>query len=72
MKMIHLLVLLDGTMVKVSKDFKIGTISSDVNGQGIYGAVYAVSKSVYRKRNTKAIKKLLVNSVLTPQLNLGN
>lgn len=72
MKMIHLLVLLDGTMVKVSKDFKVGTVSSDVSGEGIYGAVYTVSKHVYKKRHTKPIKKLLVNSIFHPQINFGN
>lgn len=71
MKMIHLLVLLDGTMVKVSSDLKVGTVSSDVNGEGIYGAVYAVSKHVYKKRHNKVIKDLLVDSIHYPQINFG-
>ena len=72
MKMIHLLVLLDGTMIKVSSTMKVGTVSSDVNVEGIYGAVYAVSKRVYKKRHNKVIKKLLVDSIFDPQINFGD
>lgn len=71
MKMIHLLVLLDGTMIKVSSTMKVGTVSSDVSGEGIYGAVYAVSKRIYKKRHNKVIKKLLVDSIFDPQINFG-
>ena len=71
MKMIKLLVLIDGTMVKVSSSMKVGTVSSDVQGEGIYGAVYAVSKRVYKKRHNKVIKKLLVDSIFDPQINFG-
>lgn len=71
MKMIKLLVLLNGNMVKVSSKTKVGTVSSDVQGEGIYGAVYAVSKSVYKNRHKKAIKKLLIDSVYAPQINFG-
>ena len=72
MKMIKLLVLIDGTMVKVSSTMKVGTVSSDVSGEGIYGAVYAVSKRVYKKRHNKVIKKLLVDSIFDPQINFGD
>ncbi len=44
--MIHLLVLLDGTMVKVSSDLKVGTVSSDVSGEGIYGVEISHTMSV--------------------------
>lgn len=71
MKMIKLLVLLDGTMIKVSSTMKVGTVSSDVQGEGIYGAVYAVSNRVYKKRHNKVIKKLLVDSIFDPQINFG-
>lgn len=69
MKMIKLLVLRNGKMVKVPPYSNTGKV---MLGEDVIGAVYAVSKSVYRNRNNKAIKKLLVDSILNPQLNLGN
>lgn len=69
MKMIKLLVLRNGKMVKIPPYSNTGKV---MLGEDIIGAVYAVSKSVYRNRNNKAIKKLLVDSILNPQLNLGN
>lgn len=69
MKMIKLLVLRNGKMVKIPPYSNTGKV---MLGEDVIGAVYAVSKSVYRNRNNKAIKKLLVDSILTPQLNLGN
>lgn len=73
MKMIKLLVLIDGTMTKVSSDFEVGIIMNKHKGlNNICGAIYSVSKSIYKKRNTKAIKKLLVNSIHTPQIDFGN
>lgn len=64
MKMIKLLVLLDGTMVKVSSKMEVGTVMNTHKCvDRICGAVYSVSKGVYKKRNTKSIKKLLVNSI---------
>lgn len=73
MKMIKLLVLLDGTMVKVSSEMEVGTIMNTHKGiDRICGAVYSVSKGVYKRRNTKSIKKLLVDSIYDPQINFGN
>lgn len=69
MKMIKLLVLRNGKMVKIPPYSNTGKV---MLGEDVIGAVYAVSKSVYRNRNNKAIKKLLVDSILNPQLNLGN
>lgn len=39
--------------------------------RGVYGAVYAVSNRVYKKRHNKVIKKLLVDSIFDPQINFG-
>ena len=69
MKMIKLLVLLDGTMVKVSKDMEVGTIMNTHKGvDQICGAVYSVSYDIYKKRHNKVLKKLLIDSVYSPQI----
>ena len=72
MKMIKLLVLLDGTMVKVSSDMEVGTIMSTHKGvDHICGAIYSVSKDTYKNRNKKVLKKLFVDSIYSPQIDLG-
>lgn len=68
MKMIKLLVLRNGKMVKVPPYTKTGKV---LLCEDVIGAVYSVSKDVYRKRNTKSIKKLLVDSIYAPQINFG-
>ena len=69
MKMIKLLVLLDGTMVKVSKDMEVGTIMNTHKGvDQICGAVCSVSKDIYKKRHNKVLKELLIDSIYSPQI----
>ena len=68
MKMIKLLVLRNGKMVKIPPYSNTGKV---MLGDDVIGAVYSVSKDVYRKRNTKSIKKLLVDSIYAPQINFG-
>lgn len=62
MKMIKLLVLRNGKMVKVPPYSNTGEV---MLGEDIIGAVYSVSKAVYKNRRTPAIKKLLVDSIDT-------
>ena len=62
MKMIKLLVLSNGKMSKLPKSTAVGRVSV---GSDIIGAVYSVSKSVYKKRNKQSIKILLINSINT-------
>ncbi len=64
MKMIKLLVLLDGQMLKMSKDSFVGTVYNE-SGNRI-GCIYSVSKDTYKNRNKKSIKKLLVDSIYAP------
>ena len=59
MKMIKLLVLLSGK-VKIPSYAKTGKVYVD---DDVIGAVYSVSKDVYKNRRTSSIKKLLVNSI---------
>ena len=68
MKMIKLLVLRSGKMVKVPPYTKTGEV---LLCEDVIGTVYSVSKDVYKKRNTKTIKKLLVNSIYNPQIKFG-
>lgn len=63
MKMIKLLVLRNGKMVKVPPYSNTGKV---VLGEDVIGAVYSVSKDVYKNRRTTAVKKLLVDSIDTP------
>ena len=63
MKMIKLLVLRNGKMVKVPPYSNIGKV---MLGEGVIGAVYSVSKDIYKNRRNPAIKKLLVDSIDTP------
>lgn len=63
MKMIKLLVLRNGKMVKVSPEIKSEMVY--VDGECI-GVVFAVSKHVYKNRRTSAIRKLLVDSIDAP------
>ena len=63
MKMIKLLVLRNGKMVKLPPYAKVG--NACVNGD-LIGTVYAVSKDVYKNRRTSAIKKLLVDNIDSP------
>ena len=63
MKMIKLLVLRNGKMVKVPPYSNTGKV---MLGDDAIGAVYSVSKDVYKNRRTPAIKKLLVDSINTP------
>lgn len=68
MKMIKLLVLRNGKMVKVPPYSNTGKV---ILGEDVIGAVYSVSKCVYKKRHSKVIKKLLVDSIFDPQINFG-
>lgn len=69
MKMIKLLVLLDGTMVKVSKDMEVGTLMNTHKGvDQICGAIYSVSYDIYKKRHNKVLKKLFIDSIYNPQI----
>ena len=63
MKMIKLLVLRNGKMVKVPPYANTGKV---MLGDDVIGAVYSVSKDIYKNRRTPAIKKLLVDSIDTP------
>ena len=63
MKMIKLLVLRNGKMVKVPPYSNTGKV---MLGEDVIGAVYSVSKDIYKNRHTPAIKKLLVDSIDTP------
>lgn len=62
MKMIKLLVLRNGKMVKIPPYSKTGKVYL---GEDVIGAVYSVSKDIYKNRRTPAIKKLLVDSIDT-------
>ena len=68
MKMIKLLVLCNGKMVKIPPYAKTGKVYVD---DDVIGAIYSVSKDVYKNRRTSAIKKLLVDSIYAPQINFG-
>lgn len=61
MKMIKLLVLLNGKSIKVDKNTKVGRVT-DSSGNTL-GAIYSVSKDVYKNRRTLAIKNLLTSSI---------
>ena len=61
MKMIKLLVLLNGKSIKVDKNAKVGQVT-DSSGNTL-GAIYSVSKDVYKNRRTLAIKKILTSSI---------
>ena len=63
MKMIKLLVLRNGKMVKIPPYSNTGKV---MLGDDVIGAVYSVSKDIYKNRRTTAIKKLLVDSIDTP------
>jgi len=63
MKMIKLLVLRNGKMVKLPPYANVGKIYDEKTN--VIGAVYNVSEHVYSKRKTKIIKKLLVESIDT-------
>ena len=63
MKMIKLLVLRNGKMVKVPPYSNTGKV---MLGDDVIGAVYSVSKDIYKNRRTTAVKKLLVKSIDTP------
>ena len=63
MKMIKLLVLRNGKMVKVPPYSNTGKV---MLGEDVIGAVYSVSKDIYKNRRNPAIKKLLVDSIDTP------
>lgn len=63
MKMIKLLVLRNGKMVKVPPYSNTGKV---MLGEDVIGAVYSVSKDIYKNRRTTAVKKLLVDSIDTP------
>lgn len=65
MKMIKLLVLRNGNSMKVPQYTNTGKAFV---GDSVIGAVYSVSKDVYKGRHTPAIKKLLVDSIDSPTL----
>ena len=67
MKMIKLLVLRNGKMVKIPPYAKTGKVYVDGD---VIGAIYSVSKDVYKNRRTSAIKKLLVNSIHAPTFSI--
>lgn len=67
MKMIKLLVLRNGKMVKVPPYSNTGKV---MLGEDVIGAVYSVSKDIYKNRRTAAIKKLLVNSIDAPSFSV--
>ena len=67
MKMIKLLVLLNGKMVKIPPYSEIGKVYL---GDKVIGAVYAVSKDIYKNRRVPAIKKLLVDNIHSPTFTL--
>lgn len=60
MKMIKLLVLRNGKMIKLPPYANTGKV---MLGEDVIGAVYSVSKDIYKNRRNKTIKKLLVNSI---------
>lgn len=67
MKMIKLLVLRNGKMVKVPPYTKTGKV---LLCEDVIGAVYSVSKDIYKNRNTTTIKKLLVDSIDSPTFSI--
>lgn len=67
MKMIKLLVLRNGKMVKVPPYSNTGKV---MLGEDVIGAVYSVSKDIYKNRRNKTIKKLLVNSIHAPTFSI--
>ena len=68
MNMIKLLVLRNGKMVKLPPYANVGKV---MLGEDVIGAVYSVSKDIYKNRRTPAIKKLLVDSIFDPQIDFG-
>lgn len=62
-KMIKLLVLRNGKMVKIPPYSNTGKV---MLGEDVIGVVYSVSKDIYKNRRTTAVKKLLVESIDTP------
>lgn len=68
MKMVKLLVLLDGQMLKVSKDSFVGVIYDEAGSK--IGCIYSVSKDTYKNRHKKSIKKLFVDSIYAPVITL--
>lgn len=67
MKMIKLLVLRNGKMVKVPPYSNTGKV---MLGEDVIGAVYSVSKDIYKNRRTTTIKKLLVDSINSPTFSI--
>ena len=63
MKMVKLMVLRNGKMVKVPPYTKTGKV---LLCEDVIGAVYSVSKDIYKNRRNKTIKKLLVDSINAP------
>lgn len=64
MKMIKLLVLRSGKMVKMHSYATVGKVF-DERGCTI-GCIYSVTKDIYRQRKKKRMKKLFINSITAP------
>ena len=65
--MIKLLVLRNGKMIKLPPYANTGKV---MLGEDVIGAVYSVSKDIYKNRRNKTIKKLLVNSIHAPTFSI--
>lgn len=67
MKMIKLLVLRNGKMAKLPPYSETGKVYLK---DEVIGAVYSVSKDVYKNRRTPRLRKLFVDSIHAPTFSI--